>query len=239
MVGLRPEDAAVEIGPGLGDLTRAIARTARRTVALEVDRGLVELLREEGLPESVELRHADALRTDLGSIARELSPPVVLLGNLPYGIAGRLLGSLLAPRNPFRRMGLMVQAEVADRILAEPRSRRYGVLSVWASLWTQASVGLKLGPEVFEPRPRVRSALVLFDPVPGPPVEDVPLLRRLIREAFQRRRKMLRAALRGVYSGIDEAMNEAEIDPTRRPEALEPGDFVRLANALARRSEGS
>ena len=221
MVGLRPEDAAVEIGPGLGDLTRAIARTARRTVALEVDRGLVELLREEGLPESVELRHADALRTDLGSIARELSPPVVLLGNLPYGIAGRLLGSLLAPRNPFRRMGLMVQAEVADRILAKPRSRRYGVLSVWASLWTQASVGLKLGPEVFEPRPRVRSVACFMKKVPS------------------RRRKMLRAALRGVYSEIDEAMNEAEIDPTRRPEALEPGDFVRLANALARRSEGS
>jgi 16S rRNA (adenine1518-N6/adenine1519-N6)-dimethyltransferase len=239
VVGLCPEDAAVEIGPGLGDLTRAICGIARRTVALEVDRGLVALLREEGLPESVDLRHADALRTDLGSLARELGPPVVLLGNLPYSIAGRLLGSLLAPRNPFRRMGLMVQAEVADRILAEPRTRRYGVLSVWASLWTQSRVGLELGPEMFEPRPRVRSTLVLFDPVPGPPIENVPLLRRLVRKAFQRRRKMLRGSLREVSSEMDEAMREAEIDPTRRPEALAPEEFVRLANALAHRSEGS
>jgi 16S rRNA (adenine1518-N6/adenine1519-N6)-dimethyltransferase len=239
VVGLQPEDAAVEIGPGLGDLTRAIAATARRTVALEVDRGLVALLREEGLPDSVELRHADALRADLGSLARELGPPVTLLGNLPYAIAGRLLGSLLAPRNPFRRMGLMVQAEVADRILAEPHTRRYGVLSVWASLWTQSRVGLELGPEVFEPRPRVRSTLLVMDPIAGPPIQNVPLLRRLVREAFQRRRKMLRAALRGVDSGIDEAMRAAEIDPTRRPEALAPEEFVRLANALDRRSGGS
>jgi 16S rRNA (adenine1518-N6/adenine1519-N6)-dimethyltransferase len=214
VVGLQPDDAAVEIGPGLGDLTRAIAGTARRTVALEVDRGLVALLREEGLPESVELRHADALRTDLGSLARELGPPVALLGNLPYSIAGRLLGSLL-------------------------HTRRYGVLSVWASLWTQSRVGLELGPEVFEPRPRVRSTLVVFEPVAGPPIENVPLLRRLVREAFQRRRKMLRAALRGIDSGIDEAMRAAEIDPTRRPEALAPEEWVRLANALATRSGGS
>ena len=87
LVDLKPEDAVVEIGPGLGGLTRPIACVARRTVAIEVDRGLVALLRQMGLPGSVELRHADALRVDLGALAREIGPPVVLLGNLPYRIA--------------------------------------------------------------------------------------------------------------------------------------------------------
>jgi 16S rRNA (adenine1518-N6/adenine1519-N6)-dimethyltransferase len=233
VTGIRPEDAAVEIGPGLGDLTRAVAGVARRTIALEVDRGLVALLRKQGLPDSVDLRHADALRTDLGALVQELEAPVVLIGNLPYSIAGRLLGSLLAPRNPFRRLGLMLQAEVADRILAEPRSRRYGVLSVWAALWSRSERGLELGPEAFEPRPRVRSTLVLFDPIPGPMIRDVPLLRRLVREAFQHRRKMLRSALRGPFPGIEQALQGAGIEPRHRAEALAPEDFVRLANGLA------
>jgi 16S rRNA (adenine1518-N6/adenine1519-N6)-dimethyltransferase len=236
VVELCPEDAAVEIGPGLGDLTRPISRIARRTIAIEVDRGLVELLRDQGLPDSVELLHADALRTDLGSLVRELGSPVVLLGNLPYSISGRLLGSLLGPRNPFRRMGLMLQAEVADRILAEPRTRRYGVLSVWASLWAQTRRGLELGPDAFEPRPRVRSTLVLFDPVPGPPIRDVPLLRRLVRQSFQHRRKTLRSALRGAFAGIEQVLEETGINSSERAEALAPSDFVRLGNALA--SEG-
>jgi 16S rRNA (adenine1518-N6/adenine1519-N6)-dimethyltransferase len=133
----------------------------------------------------------------------------------------------------------MLQAEVADRVLSEPQTRRYGVLSVWTSLWTRARIGLELGPEAFEPRPRVRSAFVLFDPIPGPPIEDVPLLRRLVRQAFQHRRKTLRAALRGVMPSIEVALGMAEIEPQRRPESLAPEEFVRLANALASRGEGS
>ena len=206
---------------------------ARRTVALEIDRGLVELLRGAELPESVEVRHADVLRTDLGSIVRELAPPVVLLGNLPYRISGRLLGALLAPRNPFRRMVLMLQAEVADRVLAERGTASYGVLSVWASLFVTAHRGLELGPEAFEPRPRVRSTLVVLDPAPGSRVEDVPLLRQVVRRSFQHRRKTLRAALRAAYPGVEGALERAGIDPRLRPEALAPEEFVALANALA------
>ena len=209
---------------------------ARRTVALEVDRGLVELLRTAELPKSVDLRHADVLRTDLGSIVRELEPPVVLLGNLPYRISGRLLAALLGPRNPFRRMALMLQAEVADRILAEPGTPAYGVLSVWAGLWARGERALELGPEAFEPRPRVRSTLLVFQPVAGPRVDDVPLLRRLVRRAFQHRRKTLRAALRGTYPSIVPALEEAGVDPSLRPGALVPQDFVDLANAMGARS---
>jgi 16S rRNA (adenine1518-N6/adenine1519-N6)-dimethyltransferase len=234
LVGIEPADAAVEIGPGTGQLTRAIAARARRTVALEVDRGLVALLAEAELPASVEVRHQDALRADLGGLARELGAPVVLIGNLPYSIAGRLLGALLGPNNPFRRWGFMLQREVADRVLAEPDTDDYGTLAVWARLFSRARRVLDLGPHEFEPRPKVRSSFVVFDPPERPhEVRQPALLRRLVRAAFQQRRKTLRRALEGVSEDLDRALAEVGIEPRRRGETLDEREFARLANALS------
>jgi 16S rRNA (adenine1518-N6/adenine1519-N6)-dimethyltransferase len=233
LVGIEPADAAVEIGPGTGQLTRAIAERARRTVALEIDRGLVRLLAEAELPASVEIRHGDALKADLGGLARELGAPVVLIGNLPYTIAGRLLGALLGPNNPFRRWGFMLQREVADRVLAEPDTPDYGTLAVWARLFSRAQRVLELGPSDFEPRPKVRSSFVVFDPPAVPAdVRQPPLLRRVVRAAFQKRRKTLRRALQGVAEDVDGGLERAGIDPQRRGETLHEAEFARLANAL-------
>ena len=232
--GLIAEDAAIEIGPGLGELTRPIAAVARRTVALEVDRGLVRALAQARLPGSVEVRHEDALRADLGGICRELGQPCVLLGNLPYRISGRLLGALLGPRNPFRRWAFMLQGEVADRVLAGPGESAYGTLSVWAGLFSRTQRALELGPEEFVPRPRVRSTFLVFDPAPHlPEIRDLPTLRKVVRGAFQYRRKTLRRALRGVVDGDGAAFQASDIDPMRRGETLAGSEFVALANAIA------
>jgi 16S rRNA (adenine1518-N6/adenine1519-N6)-dimethyltransferase len=218
----------------LGRLTRPASAVARRVVALEIDRGIVRWLREQDLGERVEIRHQDALRADLGGIARELGPPVVLLGNLPYRISGRLMGALLGPRNPFRRWGLMLQAEVADRVLAEPGTSAYGPLAVWSRLWVRKQRAVELGPEEFEPRPRVRSTFLVLDPAPDPPtVEDVATLRRVVRAAFQYRRKGLRAALRHGFPAAEAGLARAGIDPLRRGETLTQEEFVGLANAIA------
>lgn len=234
LVGLEPADAVIEIGPGLGELTRPIAARARRTLALEVDWGLVRALAEAELPESVEVRQCDALRADLGGLCRELGPPVVLLGNLPYRISGRLLGALLGPNNPFRRWGFMLQAEVAQRLLAAPGESAYGTLSVWARLFSQARPVLQLGPGDFVPRPKVHSTFVLFDPAPpGPAIQSLPVLRHVVREAFRYRRKMLRRALRGELPEAEAALERAGIDPRRRGETLSEAEFVELANAVA------
>jgi 16S rRNA (adenine1518-N6/adenine1519-N6)-dimethyltransferase len=233
LVGIEAADAAVEIGPGTGRLTFAIAARARRTVALEIDRGLVALLAEAGLPASVEVRHEDALKADLGGLARELGSPVVLIGNLPYSISGRLLGALLGPNNPFRRWGFMLQREVADRVLAEPDTEDYGTLAVWTRLFSRAQRVLDLGPHEFEPRPKVRSSFVVFDPPDVPAdVRQPALLRRLVRAAFQKRRKTLRRALQGAVEDVDRGLAEAGIDPQRRGETLDELEFARLANAL-------
>jgi 16S rRNA (adenine1518-N6/adenine1519-N6)-dimethyltransferase len=239
LTGLSEQDAAVEIGPGLGQLTRPIGERARRTVALEIDRGLFELLRRSDLPAGVELRHQDALKADLGGIARELGPPVMLLGNLPYSISGRLLGALLSPNNPFRRLGFMLQREVAERVLAPPGEPEYGTLAVWASLFSQARRVLELGPAEFHPRPQVHSTFLLFDPVAQrPQITSLPLLRKVVRAAFQQRRKTLRRALRSAVENPDPALERAGIDPQRRGETLAAGEFVLLANALATLQEG-
>lgn len=233
LVGLKPEDAALEIGPGLGDLTRAIAGVARRTVAIEVDSGLMALLQGAALPSSVELRHADALRVDLGAIARELRPPVVLIGNLPYRIVGRLLATVCIPESPFRRLGLMIQAELADRLLAMPGTPSYGPLAVWARLWMDTRRVLSLGPGEFVPRPKVRSAFVVLDPLPERvQVSDMRLLREVVRCVFQYRRKTLRKALRGRVPGAEPGLHAAGIDPVRRGETLSELEFVELANAI-------
>ena len=232
--GLAAEDAAIEIGPGLGEFTRPIAAVARRTVALEVDRGLVRALGEARLPGSVEVRHQDALSADLGGICRELGQPCVLLGNLPYRISGRLLVALLGPRNPFRRWAFMLQSEVADRVLAGPGESAYGTLSVWAGLFSRAQRVLELGPEEFVPRPRVRSTFLAFDPAPQlQEIRDLPTLRKVVRGAFQYRRKTLRRALRGLVTGDGAEFRASDIDPMRRGETLAVSEFIALANAIA------
>lgn len=239
-VGVTGEDAVVEIGPGLGDLTRAIADTARRVVAIEVDRGLVALLADEDLPSHVEVRHQDVRRVDLGTLARELGAPVVLMGNLPYRLAGHLLGTLLGPRNSFRRWGFMLQSEVADRLLARPGSPDYGPLAIWARLFARVERKLELGPDAFVPRPRVRSTLLVFDsPAETVQIADMPCLRTLVRTAFQYRRKTLRAALRGRVEGALPALEAAGIDPGLRPATLSELEYVRLANALVNLREAS
>jgi 16S rRNA (adenine1518-N6/adenine1519-N6)-dimethyltransferase len=202
-------------------------------VGLEVDRGLVALLREQEWPGAVEIRAGDALEVDLGGIARELGPPVVLVGNLSYQIAARLLARALGPHNPFRRMAFMFQLEVAKRALAAPGDGDFGPLAVWTRLFSDARLGLELGPGAFEPRPKVRSGFVVFDPREAEvPVVSIGHLRELVRTAFQHRRKTLRAALRGRVAGADPAMEALGIDPRRRPETLSPVEFVRLSNAV-------
>jgi len=174
------------------------------------------------------------LTADLGGLARELGAPVVLAGNLPYNISGRILGMLLSPRNPFRRFGLMLQYEVGERVLAEPDTPDYGRLSVWARLYTRAWRALELGPSEFVPRPKVRSSFLVFEPIDtGIAVDDVGVLRRVVRAAFQHRRKTLRRVLRDLSPAADAALEAAAIDGQRRGETLSEVDFARLANALA------
>ena len=244
-VGVGSEDAALEIGPGLGDLTRELAACARRVLALELDHGLIRALAAAGLPPNIEVRHGDALQADLTALGRELGAPAVLVGNLPYRIAGRLIAQLLIESRPFesfRRLGFMVQTEVAERLLAEHGTPAYSSLSVWSGLFSTPRRVLELGPDAFVPRPKVHSTFVVFDPPALPrssSAEQQAVLEQIVTLAFRFRRKTLRRALQGISADparLQTALEEADIDGQRRGETLSPAELVKLAGAIHARA---
>lgn len=250
LAGVAGDDAVIEIGTGLGILTRALARRARRVISLEVDAGLVRALRAEAtLPESVELLHGDALRVDLGRLAEEAGPPVRLVANLPYSISGPLLRRLLDLRGQLLDWSVMVQRELADRLLAAPGSRAYGSLTVLHRLTVRLERTMDLSPRCFFPAPEVRSAFVRMTPLEKPLVraDELADTERVVRAAFSKRRKTLANALREAAPGLPEvrggpggdtrerflaAIAAAGIDPRARAESLAPETLLELARRL-------
>ena len=169
--GVAEGDAVIEIGTGLGILTRALAARARRVATLEVDAGLVRALRAEAvLPENVALRHADALDVDLAALARELGAPVRLVANLPYSVSAPLLRRLLDLRGDLVDWSVMIQRDVAERLVARPGSRDYGSLAILHAVTVDVSRESELGPRCFHPVPRVHSSFVRIRPLAAPPL---------------------------------------------------------------------
>ncbi len=240
--GVESGETVIEIGTGLGVMTRALAARARSVVTLEVDSGLVRALREEAvLPGNVELLHVDALAVDLPALAASLGAPVRLVGNLPYAISSPLLRRLLDARENLRGWSIMLQRELAERLLAEPGSRDYGSLTVLHRLSVDVERGMDLRPGCFFPAPRVVSTFVRVTPRSGGALDRAALARveRVARAAFSARRKTLANALRGgLGAGADPgriaaALSAAGLAPGIRAERVEPDRFVALADALA------
>jgi 16S rRNA (adenine1518-N6/adenine1519-N6)-dimethyltransferase len=237
-------DRFIEIGPGRGALTEPLARQVETLVAVEVDRDLAAALAGRAWP-NVAVISADVLRTDLVTIARDLaedhvSPAAVrVVGNLPYNISTPILLQLLnaSTSGYFKDATLMLQKEVADRLVARPGGRDYGVLTLSTSLHADVRPLLSLPPGAFRPVPKVHSTVVRLEFRPLPPyVQDSDLLVRIMRSVFTQRRKTLANALTPVATSVGErpqdVLARAGIDPTRRPETLSLEDFARVASAL-------
>lgn len=242
--GIKPGETVVEIGPGLGALTLAAARQAGRVIAVELDRGvhaaLQGILEGEGVA-NVELIHADALSLDWEALAREAGAPLCVLGNLPYNISSPLLFRLIQAKGAWRRATLMVQKEVAVRIMAAPGGRDYGRLSVLAQAWCLVEPGLKVGPDQFFPRPKVASQVLHLSPLPqslmgGAGSREAAWFSRVVKAAFSQRRKTLANSLAGGLqwdrARVEAGLAAAEVEPTRRAETLSVAEFARVAEAL-------
>ena len=243
LAGVGPEDAVIEVGTGLGILTRALAARAARVLTLEVDAGLVRLLREEELlPPGVELRHVDALEVDLAALARGLGPRVRLVANLPYSVASPLLRRLLDAREVLVDWSVLLQKEVAERLLAPPGSPAYGSFAVLHALLARVEPLLVLPPGCFFPPPKVRSSFVRVTPLAAPLLApgELPFVEAVVRAAFGLRRKTLLNALLGspLGTGLGEAalragLVAAGLDPRVRAERVGPRELLVLARALA------
>ena len=242
--GIAPDESVLEIGPGLGILTRALAARAARVVAIEIDAGLVRALAEEGaLPSHVELVHGDALALDLAAQVARLGPAVRVVANLPYAVAAPILRRLLDLRGALRGWLVLVQREMALRLVARPGEPDYGSLAVLHALCVRLERVRDLPPACFHPVPKVTSTLVRATPLPVASLdparpEALAAVERVVRAAFGTRRKTLANALR---TGLDPAPAQEElhgvldrlgIDPRVRAEALPPEAFLALALAL-------
>ncbi len=225
-----PEDVVLEVGAGLGVLTTYLADRVRLVHAVELDRSLEPTLREAiGTRENVELLLGDALQLPL----HELDPPPgKLVANLPYQIATPLVAESLDGLPTVRAWTVMVQREVADRFFAQPGTRAYGSVSVLIALTAERTGFHPVARTVFRPPPNVDSALVAFRRTRDWGPEFTPL-KRIVQAAFAHRRKTLANSF--ALSGIDgaEAIAALGLDPSVRAEALEPGRFLDLAEALA------
>jgi 16S rRNA (adenine1518-N6/adenine1519-N6)-dimethyltransferase len=240
---LTDADVVVEVGPGLGSLTLALLDQVQRVVAIEVDPVLSAALpatvaaRRPDLADRLEVVAADAMRVD----AVPGPPPTALVANLPYNVAVPVLLHLLERLPSLRRVLVMVQAEVADRLAAAPGSRAYGVPSVKAAWYGQVTRAGAVARSVFWPVPNVDSGLVALVRRPEPvSTAGREAVFACVDAAFAQRRKTLRAALAGWAGSAQQAeqvLRSAGIDPSARGEQLSVGDFVAIADARAARDD--
>ena len=232
---IKAEQQVVEIGPGLGVLTDQLLSISDQVHVMEIDRDLIARL-EQRPEQNLHVHAGDVLKLDWLKILTE--PPYTLVANLPYNISSQIVFRLLEHRSLFRRMILMFQREVGERLCAEPGTKDYGILSVLCQLWYDVSPVIQVPPEAFDPPPKVDSIVLSFVPLSSPRVDpgNELFFRKVVKAAFTQRHKTLRNSLQaGGFQAedIDTALARVEIVPTRRGETLSLEDFSRLSQALA------
>ncbi len=235
-VGAGPGDTVVEVGAGLGALTKGLAERGTRVAAVEKDPLLAHALAEAAAAEgaAVEVVEGDFLRLDLETLAG--GRRVLVAGNLPYGAASQIVLKLLDDRALLRSATLMVQREVAERLAAPPGGKTYGAISAVVQAFMSVRKLFIVGPAVFWPRPEVDSAVIRLEPRPEPCVadEDEPLYRRVVRAAFGGRRKKVSNALGREFGrrAAEAALAEAGLPAGARAEELGPEAYAALTRAI-------
>lgn len=229
---LQTDDHVVEIGPGEGALTGPMLAQLPQLHAIELDRDLVPRLHAQFGQHGLSVHQGDALRFDFAQLAQQLGGKLRIIGNLPYNISTPLLFHLLAHSQQIQDMHIMVQLEVAERLVAMPGSPAYGRLSVAVAAHASANLLFKVAPGAFRPPPKVHSAVVRLRPrPPNFALHDPELFAELLRCAFSARRKTLSNALRKQLTG--EQIMALDIDPKRRPDTLSAAEYASLANYLS------
>lgn len=230
---LYPDDLVVEVGPGHGAVTGLLASRVRNVVAIEIDPQLVEELREKFQQSpNVEIIHGDVLDTDLVEICRRREVDrCYVFGNLPYYITSPIIHHVLGYAAQVRAMGLLVQREVASRLVAEPGSRDYGYLTVFTRLYSYARVALNIPPGAFSPPPKVNSAFVRFEMHSGRDglgAADEQEFLRFLKQSFAYKRKKLLNCLSPVYSRqrVEEVLERLGLPTGTRAEQLSLEHFL-------------
>jgi len=231
--GLEADDTVVEIGPGPGRMTHLLAERAKKLIAVEIDPYLYEkLLQEFRGSDNVEIVLGDVLEYRFDGLG-----PFKVVANIPYYITTPIIFRLIKARQDLVSMTLTIQREVAERIVAGPGSKDYGVLSIMVQYYAEPSIKFIVPKGAFRPVPKVDSAVIHLRMRKQPVVEvkDEPLFIRIVKTSFSQRRKTLANSLKSVSADIKELLSAAGIDPQRRPETLTIEEFARLSDMAADR----
>lgn len=236
------EDIVVEIGAGIGVLTENIAKKAKRVIAVEIDRNLVEVLKDKlGVYDNVEVHCGDILKFDFNSISETHSSKIKIIGNVPYNISSPLIFRLLSFRPVISDFMLMLQKEIVQRLVSVPDNKIYGVPSVILQMFASAEKILDVPSTCFYPQPKVESAIIKgsFREKPLVYLQDEIFFTGLVKAAFAQRRKMLINNLKNAKfleglsdDDLKEALDAAGIDGKRRGETLSISEFGNLSNIL-------
>lgn len=232
-------ERVLEIGPGRGALTARLLEAGALVTAIEIDRDLAAMLRKKFSDAAgFELIEADVLKLSFTELAAARGCRFKAVANLPYNISGPLTARIIEEREAFTRLLFMYQKEVADRLVAGPGTKDYGVLSVLGQMYMDVRTEFRVPPGCFAPPPKVDSAVVGMTVLEAPrqPITDYPVLKRVVKAAFGQRRKTLANALKALGLGAGEvavAADAALIDLKRRGETLSVAEFAALANAVS------
>lgn len=245
IAGINHDTNVIEVGPGIGALTEALAQSARRVLSFEIDQRFIPVLESElGHYDNLKIIHADALSVDLKKyVAEHFDPdlPLALAANLPYYITTPILMHFLESDLDLESMTVMIQKEVAERLSARPSTKAYGSLSIAVQYYMQVEIAAIVPPTVFNPAPNIDSAIIHMSKYQEKPVEveDEAFFFRVVRQSFVQRRKTLRNNLivglgkeEVVKEKIDKAIEGAELNPKVRGESLSITEFARLAEEL-------
>jgi 16S rRNA (adenine1518-N6/adenine1519-N6)-dimethyltransferase len=233
------EDVVIEVGPGPGEMTVALARLAKQVIAVEIDSQWVEILKRKlaDCP-NVEVVKSDILKVDFKRLYKKEGRPIKVVANLPYQISTPLLFRFIEAKEAFSTLTLMLQREVAERLAAPSGGKAYGPLSIFVQLFLDVSVRFFIKPSAFFPPPKIESAVVhmVWKEKPAIEEKDEAWFKEVVKACFGYRRKTLLNALKhsevSLPPSIESRMKQAEIDPQRRPETLTIEEFIRLAEAL-------
>lgn len=231
------EDLVIEIGPGVGTLTRELLKRAKRVVSIELDSDLIPILEEElkGF-DNFQLIHKDALKVNFSEIIGE-EKSVKVVANLPYYVTTPIIAKLLTGNYKFDSLTIMIQKEVAERIAAAPDTKEYGALSILVQYYCDTEIIRKVSPSSFIPQPKVESIVIKLDRLSEPrvKVQDEKLYFTISRDAFNMRRKTLWNALKPLKlekEKLEQGFADAGIDPKRRGETLSLQEFANLTNSI-------
>lgn len=243
--GITSEDCVLEIGPGIGTMTQYLCENARKVIAVEIDKALIPILRDDTLKEydNVSIINEDVLKLDINELVEKENDgrPIKVVANLPYYITTPIVMGLLEKHVPIDNITVMVQKEVAERMQAGPGTKDYGALSLAVEYYAQSYIAAYVPPNCFMPRPGVGSAVIRLTLREKPAVEtvDPELMFKLIRASFNQRRKTLQNGIKNfaefsfTKEQVVEALESMKLSPSVRGETLTLGQFAELTNLLA------